>query len=378
MPASVKPPLVSELQYFSRICAQAIGRVKPENLFFFSIQNINQIHRDALLNTSVLLDTLPLGENCATVLSTSIRKSPFNQLSIRLMYQKDTGVKYALLYYLNNFGQAQYYLVVQQTKFRKLYQYAIRTGRNNLKLEPPVLYDNVIDKINDLVMGVKKDRVFKDYGIRLNRGLIFYGPPGNGKTFASRYIQQLCAKHLIPCGVYKTVDIEVAYKENRLAHVFNVAHVQIFDDVDINLFVRRGANTVTSSILSAMDGVTTSQKACLRFFTTNEDIDSMDYAFLRPGRIDTCVKIDKPDQKLTAIFWERWKKKPKELVVEKLVKASADMSFAQMEFLKIILVQNFQQNKQWDITKAVEMLKASYSRRRGKNAGFRPDTCVEE
>lgn len=375
-----KPKVVSELQYFSILCAGAIKKVKAKDLFFYSLQSMNGIYREALINTSVLVETLPLAKtDCATVLSLSIRKNQFNNLSVRVMFQKETGIKYALLYYLDYQHVPGYYLVVPQKDFKKLYQYAVRVGRKNLKMEPPVLYKNVIKKIEDLVIGVKKDRIYKDYGIRMNRGIIFYGPPGNGKTMASRYIQQLCARHLISCGVYKTVDIEKAYQENRLVNVFNVAQVQIFDDVDINLFLRKGANTITSSILSAMDGVTTNNKACLRFFTTNEDIQSMDYAFLRPGRIDTCIKIDKPDAKLTKEFWEGWKHRPKQLSVENLIKACVDFSFAQMEFLKIVLVQNYQENKVWDIGEAINIMKSSYtSKGRRRWAGFRPDSCVEE
>ena len=59
----------------------------------------------------------------------------------------------------------------------------------------------------------------------------------------------------------------------------------------------KGNGKMACSLLTAMDGMSEGGHL-VRIFTTNESVEELDPAFTRPGRIDRCITLDKPDQDL--------------------------------------------------------------------------------
>ncbi|MDD3472901.1 MAG: AAA family ATPase, partial [Syntrophaceae bacterium] len=119
---------------------------------------------------------------------------------------------------------------------------------------------------------------------------------------------------------------------------------------------------IACSILTSMDGMAENQH-CVRIFTTNEKIDALDDAFVRPGRIDRRFTFDKPDSKLRRQLLAVW---PEEIVegiggeegCRILVHRSKNFSFAEMEAIRANLVTNFLfGDHTWNLDKAFEDFK---------------------
>ena len=99
----------------------------------------------------------------------------------------------------------------------------------------------------------------------------------------------------------------------------------------------------------------------MRIFTTNETIDKMDPAFIRPGRIDRCFNIGRPTpEQRRKLIIERWDKEILEYLMQSnnldhLINITKDFSFAELEAIKTILVTNkLMKTKKWDLKDAIE------------------------
>lgn len=104
-----------------------------------------------------------------------------------------------------------------------------------------------------------------------------------------------------------------------------------------------------------MDGLSDNKKGVTRIFTTNEIISDIDSAFLRPGRIDKVLTFLPPSSKLREKFIKNyWDKQIIESInVECLVYLSEGCSFAELEEIKMLLVQRFIFENTWDLDLAI-------------------------
>ena len=94
-------------------------------------------------------------------------------------------------------------------------------------------------------------------------------------------------------------------------------------------------------------------------FITNENLDDIDPAFIRPGRIDKCFMIRKPTPKMRRqLIEERWHDEILEYLdkdnrLDYLMEGSDGFSFAELESIKSILVTNkLMGTCNWDIEAA--------------------------
>jgi AAA+ superfamily predicted ATPase len=221
--------------------------------------------------------------------------------------------------------------------------------------KPPILADGILEDIVANTVGfLIKSKEIERYGIRIKRGLILEGEPGNGKSMVCRYLQRLCIKHSINFGIVTAAHIDKAYRDQQLTKLFHQYMVTFFDDIDITYMNRKsGDGKVATSLLTAMDGMF-NDSHLIRIFTTNERVNDLDPAFTRPGRIDKCITLSKPDEKLRRRLVETWPKEIKDnLDLDKLIKLSTNFSFAEMESIHTLLVTNkILGNGKWDLERA--------------------------
>jgi hypothetical protein len=152
-----------------------------------------------------------------------------------------------------------------------------------------VLQRNVID------LHTRRE-LLKAHGVPLRRGVLFFGPPGTGKTFACRYLYG---------RLPETTTIVVT--GTALLHVksiFNFARMMqpslvILEDVDL-IFQSREVNLYSSmlgELLDQMDGLRPDED--IGFILTTNAIERLEAAIKdRPGRISQCIHFGAPGPEL--------------------------------------------------------------------------------
>lgn len=296
-----------------------------------------------------------------------------------LLYENrlDPSIKYAI-WVMRGPNYDESYIIVPKKDLFKLRRNAVRLNKMASKdNEAPILPDGVLEKMVQNTVGfLLKSRQIEKFGVKIKRGIILDGEPGNGKTMLCRYIQKLCTQNNINWGVVTSSDIDGAYEDKALSDLFSMYTVTFFDDIDVAYMDRKKGNgKMACSLLTAMDGM--SDKGHLvRIFTTNEPVSELDPAFTRPGRIDESITVEKPTrelrEKLVSKVW------PVELKAgidtETLLDRTDDFSFAEMEAIRTLLVTNrIMGDGTWDLERAFREFharRAEKKRKGGKSVGF--------
>jgi hypothetical protein len=270
---------------------------------------------------------------------------------------KNPHLKYLAYHVRTSQDYIHSYIITKKSDFFKIALNCRRLSKLLGTEKPPILREGLLEQIiKSSIYFLLNSKLVEKYDVRIKRGILLDGPPGNGKTMTCRYIQKLCTEKNLRWGVVTASDIDKAYCENTLDELFSRYAVTFFDDIDISYLSRKGGSgKIACSILSAMDGMNESNHT-VRFFTTNEAIKDMDPAFVRPGRIDHRFIFNKPEANLRKELILSWSD---EIVTNidliKIVDKTEGNSFAELEAIKSNLVTNFLFGDQtWNLDKALE------------------------
>ena len=149
---------------------------------------------------------------------------------------------------------------------------------------------------------------FTKFGMKASRGILFYGPPGCGKTLLAKAIANECDSNFISIKGPELLTMWFGESEANVRDVFDKARqsspcVLFFDELD-SIAVQRGRGTggggeasdrVINQLLTEMDGVQVRKEVFIVGATNRPDI--LDEALMRPGRLDQLVYIPLPDKK---------------------------------------------------------------------------------
>lgn len=171
------------------------------------------------------------------------------------------------------------------------------------------------DKIDTFLNNDK----YSKYNINLNKGLLIYGKPGNGKTNILRYIQSL---HPQESDMIR--DSEIKNESWRLT----ASKYQLYDDIDLKIFEED--NPLYNTVISMMDSCT--KEKYVRIFTTNSNIENISPAVLRPGRISLTMEVVSPFYEDRLNFFEDIPES------EHIAKLTDGYTFAELNFFKVCLV----------------------------------------
>lgn len=190
-----------------------------------------------------------------------------------------------------------------------------------------------------------RPELFKAYGKRVGGGVLFYGPPGCGKTFLARATAGECGAHFMPVGLHEVLDMWIGNSERQLHAVFEEARrraptVLFFDEVDTlgmqrAKLVSGGMRGVITQFLSELDSFNNRNDRVLVIGATNTPWD-LDAAFRRPGRFDQVLFVPPPDAPARAqILALKLKGKPVEagIDIERLAGQTESWSGADLEHL---------------------------------------------
>ena len=168
------------------------------------------------------------------------------------------------------------------------------------------LFD-VKNELRELVQyPIEHPEKFEKFGMSPSRGVLFYGPPGCGKTLLAKAVANECQANFISIKGPELLTMWFGESEANVRDVFAKARaaapcVLFFDELD-SIAQQRGGNSgdgggagdrVMNQLLTEMDGVGAKKNVFIIGATNRPDI--IDTALMRPGRLDQLIYIPMPD-----------------------------------------------------------------------------------
>ncbi|KAJ3339304.1 AAA ATPase cdc48 [Gonapodya sp. JEL0774] len=154
---------------------------------------------------------------------------------------------------------------------------------------------------------IEHPEMFLKFGMSPSKGVLFYGPPGCGKTLLAKAIANECQANFISIKGPELLTMWFGESEANVRDVFDKARaaapcVMFFDELDSIAKARGGSlgdaggagDRVLNQILTEMDGMG-AKKNVFVIGATNRP-DQIDAALLRPGRLDQLIYIPLPDE----------------------------------------------------------------------------------
>lgn len=167
--------------------------------------------------------------------------------------------------------------------------------------------ENVKRELQEVVQyPVEHPEKFEKFGMSPSKGVLFYGPPGCGKTLLAKAIANECQANFISVKGPELLTMWFGESEANVREIFDKARqsapcVLFFDELD-SIATARGssvgdaggaADRVLNQLLTEMDGMNAKKTVFIIGATNRPDI--IDPALLRPGRLDQLIYIPLPD-----------------------------------------------------------------------------------
>jgi transitional endoplasmic reticulum ATPase len=207
-------------------------------------------------------------------------------------------------------------LAVTQENFRWALSKSNPSALRETAVEVPTItwddvggLENVKKELQELVQyPVEHPDKFMKFGMTPSKGVLFYGPPGCGKTLLAKAIANECQANFISIKGPELLTMWFGESEANVRDIFDKARsaapcVLFFDELDSIAKARGGnvgdgggaADRVINQLLTEMDGMTSKKNVFIIGATNRPDI--IDPAILRPGRLDQLIYIPLPDEK---------------------------------------------------------------------------------
>jgi len=154
---------------------------------------------------------------------------------------------------------------------------------------------------------VEHPEKFEKFGMQPSKGVLFYGPPGCGKTLLAKAVANECQANFISIKGPELLTMWFGESEANVRECFDKARgaapcVLFFDELDSIAKSRGGGNgdaggagdRVMNQLLTEMDGMNSKKQVFIIGATNRPDI--IDTALMRPGRLDQLIYIPMPDE----------------------------------------------------------------------------------
>ena len=189
---------------------------------------------------------------------------------------------------------------------------------------------------------IEHRHLFERFGMQASRGVLFYGPPGCGKTLMAKAIANECGANFISVKGPELLNMWFGGSEANVRNLFDKARaaspcILFFDEMD-SIARARGSggsgssdtsDRVINQILSEIDGMGSGKTLFIIGATNRPDI--LDPGIMRPGRLDQLIYIPLPDRESRiSIFKANLRKSPisDDISIEQLADATDGFSGA--------------------------------------------------
>lgn len=169
---------------------------------------------------------------------------------------------------------------------------------------------------------IEHRHLFEKFGMMASRGVLFYGPPGCGKTLMAKAIANECGANFISVKGPELLNAWFGGSEANVRDLFDKARaaspcILFFDEMD-SIARARGSggggasdtsDRVINQLLAEIDGVGGGKTLFIIGATNRPDI--LDPGIMRPGRLDQLIYIPLPDHaSRVSIFKANLRKSP--------------------------------------------------------------------